>query len=345
MKTFFTGLIVFALYGIGCLLFINSFFRDEVNLLKNAAITENKFVEIIKQQDFDATENLQTTLQKEITQPSQNVSQTNERDSSITDSINTPIIKQYQPLPFSVYSNNGTTVISCDQYASIVKNSEKVIIPYGCINYGNQIKKILARDSSATLTITGYYSSPEIKGLGNKRALYIKDLLGSIGINISRINTIEEVKKIKFSNNKAKGGVLMQLNSKFSNTTTLLSSSSSVVTKTPSVTKNISKVFTSKKFTQGFNAQYFVGNTEFKSHVKKIARHLNSNPSQKIYITISQNTSIDQKQAAYISQVNSLNIQKIMAQMGISRYKIAPVKIVQSEGSNPADNYINISVK
>ena len=31
--------------------------------------------------------------------------------------------------------------------------------------------------------------------------------------------------------------------------------------------------------------------------------------------------------------------------MGISRYKIAPVKIVQSEGSNPADNYINISVK
>jgi outer membrane protein OmpA-like peptidoglycan-associated protein len=351
LRNFLTGLIVFALYGVGCLFLINTVFYEEIDAVNETASIENH-AENLK----TAKEKLSSkTKQSEYSPPKSN-EPSPETELNI---INTKAVENNLPIEstsndyvaktFSVYSKKGTTVITCDYYATIFKNTATVTIPYRCVNYGNQIKNILASDSTATLSIKGFYSPQENSNIGKKRADYIKKLLVSIGIDSSKITTNQVKQPIQFVNSKAQGGILMELNSDFTATThAKLSSTSSIPTSqnVASIQKSLPKVFKSKKFIEGFKNQYFVGNNEFDSYLKSLNRHLKNYPYQKVNVTIFQKSNSDDKEKAYISQVNALNVQKMMAQKGISRKKVILIQSSkQEEESDTSSNYIFISVK
>ncbi len=329
------------MYGIGCLLLINTFFYKETSTVNSFELVNNqeKNPKVVKNQvEAESIKN-----DKYLT----TTTETSYKDSIKV--IEAPVsqnpIRDYQATTFSVYTDKGTAIISCDDYSTIFKNAATVTIPYRCVNYGNQIKDIIKNDSTAILTITGFYNTKEDNSLGKKRAVYVRKLLTSIGIDSNRIQTRGELKLIKFINNKAQGGIAMEITSDISSIYKSYSSTTKVIPDPVKKPTNYPKVFKSVIFTDGYQGQYFVGNQRFKSVLNTVNKHLNYNPSQKVYVTVSQQSNSNDKESAYIFQVNSLNVQKLMAQMGINRNRIVPVQNIVNEENNTSSNYISIIVK
>ena len=237
----------------------------------------------------------------------------------------------YEALPFSVYNEANEVLIPCNLFALIYKNRNKVKIPYGCINYGIEIKKILSVNKDASLSIIGYSSPEEPSTLGKQRAEYLKKLLIGIGIDSSQIHTNTSFQDIDYVNGMANGGILMRINNSNSRTPTLSTTPASkeVTIKTTQPTGP----YAYKKFTTGYQGDYFYGNQTFSSYVSQIKNYLQENPSKKIEIytyTDSVGNAIDNMS---ISKANSVTAQRIVAQSGIPAYKIKSI----SMGENAVD--------
>ncbi|MEP0459145.1 OmpA family protein [Nonlabens sp.] len=334
----------------GCLLVLGYFLGDiksdgihvpplDSTVVKNTDISKilTDTAPIITEEEIGLKEDLDTTNSVSI--ETVNATSNSSIDINNIDTSNDIELEKtsapYEALPFSVFNEANEVLIPCNLFALIYENRNKVKIPYGCINYGVEIKKILSLHKESSLTIIGYSSPEEPSTLGKQRAEYLKKLLVGIGIDKSRLHTNASFQDINYVYGKANGGILMRLN----NSDSLPTISTAPISK--EVTSDTTKPtgpFAYKKFTSGYQGDYFYGNQTFTSYVSQIKTYLKDNPGKKIEIytyTDSVGNAIDNMS---ISKANSATAQRIVAQSGIPAYKIKSIsmgeKAVDGSGSS-----------
>ena len=343
MKNFIPGFVIFLLYTVVCLLFLGHFFFDtvEVNEVIPTTVSNTNTTPELKKSTATTTLNNteETTLNKKIDSLPTGTTLPIEIDSTPAGTDSEKVEQTtalYKALPFSVYTNDNDVLVTCNSYALIYKDRSKVKIPYGCINYGIEIKKILSNNDQASLTITGYSSKEEDPSIGKLRADYLKKLLLGIGINDSQINTNASFQNIDFVNGVANGGILMRINN--SNIAPIATSPAVVKENAVATTPQHTGPYAYKKFTGGYQGDYFYGNQTFTSYVSQIKNYLQDNPNKKVEIytyTDSVGNAIDNMS---IAKSNSVTAQRIVAQSGIPAYKIKSIsmgeKAVDASGSS-----------
>ncbi|WP_146080376.1 OmpA family protein [Nonlabens xylanidelens] len=353
MKNFWPGLLIFLLYCMGCLLVLGYFLgdlksdgvhvpalNDTVN--KSTSISTNPIeITSLKPKEETTFKEDLNTIDTVVVKPSI-VTNDSVSLSTKTDTKNDLNIEQtsteYEALPFSVFNEAKEVLVPCNLFALIYENRNKVKIPYGCINYGVEIKKILSLHKESSLTITGYSSPEEPSTLGKQRAEYLKKLLVGIGIDRSRLHTNASFQDINYVNGKANGGILMRINNSDSLPITSSISTAPANKEITVQTTRPTGPYAYKKFTSGYQGDYFYGNQSFTSYVSQIKTYLKDNPSKKIEIytyTDSVGNAIDNMS---ISKANSATAQRIVAQSGIPAYKIKSIsmgeKAVDASGSS-----------
>ncbi len=342
------GFLIFLFYCMGCFLVLGYFFNDlkkdhehipslHSTLNKNTT-TPKKTIKntTLIQEGIDFKEN-QNTIDsvrvESINTSDDEVPLSNQKETSNVKDIKQASLK-YEALPFSVFNEASEAVVPCNLFTRIYKNRSNVKIPYACINYGMEIKKILTLYKESSLTLTGYSSPEEPSDLGKQRAEYIKKLLLGIGIDRSRLHTNASFQDINYINGVAKGGVLMRINNIDPLFTSIIPTNKEVTIKTTQP----DGPYAYKKFTTGFKGDYFYSNQTFTSYISLVKSYLKDNPSKKIEIytyTDPVGNAIDNMS---ISKTNSETAQRIVAQSGIPAHKIKSIamgdKIVDGIGNN-----------
>lgn len=252
------------------------------------------------------------------------------------------------PKTFNVLLPTGNYLIECNESAYVYKNEEKVKIPFACREYGLSIKNFLEKNPNTTLQIVGFSDPLENPYIGKNRAEYVERLLKSAGIPEDQIITSVAIANLDIEKGYAEGGIRMELKGKVSNLpATVIPTNESVQinSKTNNTTKETSAIFT-KKFTSGFQDDYFYGDQNFTSSISQLKELLRQNPESKIYAYSYSGTDGNAQDNFTISRDNASTVRKILIQSGIPANKIQSVaKGGQSSGTTGSSRSIIITIK
>jgi outer membrane protein OmpA-like peptidoglycan-associated protein len=356
VNRFITGFIVFLFYAVLCFSFLelalpslgissltmsknsgmNEDFKNSFNSVEPQIQNEITFEEVAQDLAVDTTSiDLEPTLEIFKNEPSS--------DAVTSSPVST---ESSDPTKFNVTLPNGVLLLSCDSFATVYKDVEKVKIPFPCRDYGLTIRTYLEENPKATLLITGFSDPSEVSTLGKNRADYVKRLLINTGIVQDRILTTLAIRNLNIDNGYASGGVRMEIKG-------TVPANSSVVSGTPDsafkvMTENTgaSRTLASKKFTSGFQGNYFYGDQKFTSYTATIKTLLSQNPMAKVYAYSYTNVDGDDKDNFAISRDNSSTVRKILMQSGIPATKIQSVaRGEQNSGTGGSNRCIIITVK
>ncbi len=376
VKNIFTGTLAFIVYAGLCLLlfnylFTNTFVTEDSITNDPIAIAPASIIDelpSIKEDSLIAIDNsLNVQLDSiaaaklSIDQDFQEIDGKNEIVASETDSLPTsteqPVIETsasadnvitiYEANTFTIKDDKGNEITTCSNFTTIYKNNPKVKIPYTCRTYGNDLKELLIGNPKAQVLINGYSSDEEDNDMGIKRAQYVKNLLANTGIDSEQIIIKDAVKKINFSSGIAQGGIDIQLMNWVKNVDSSVSKETTpLVTKPkPSITKG-SGPYGYRRFTTGYQGDYFYGNGSFKAYMNEVNAHLNSNSSKKVYVYAYTDTVGNATDNYNIGKDNVNTARRLMIQNGIPENRIVAVsKGEASSGATDNNRSMVIIVK
>ncbi|WP_194852638.1 OmpA family protein [Nonlabens antarcticus] len=362
MKSFLIGFIVFLLYAAICVLFLELALPkmgfNLSNPIQNSIVNESSLKDSFKEdpilskelvfdEQFDTTQT-DSTLFDNDTGLDSSVVEDELRENNDPDTERTLNQNSGFPVKFNIALPNGSYLINCNAYSTIYKDVEKVRIPYVCRDYGLAVKSFLAANSSTTLLITGFSDPSESNAIGRSRAEYLKGLLTNTGIDSDRIVTTAAVSELNIEKGYASGGIRMEIRG-------IVSSSSMISDSTPQTTKiteatsktvEQQSILSDKKFTSGFQGDYFYGDQKFKSHVLTLKTLLNQHPGSKIYAYSYTNKEGDDKDNYAVSRDNASTVRKILMQSGIKSNRITSIaRGEQSSGTSGSNRCVIITVK
>lgn len=356
MNRFFTGLIVFLFYAVLCFSFLE-LALPSLNISSLEVSENSEMKEVMK----DPYNPVKTQIQNEITfeedaqelavdttlinlEPTQEILD----GESLGDAVTNPPLsaESLDPTKFNIRLPNGLLLFNCDSFATIYKDVEKVKIPISCRDYGLNIQTYLEENPKATLLITGFSDPSEDSTIGKNRADYIKRLLSSAGILPDRVLTIVAIRDLNIDKGYASGGIKMEIKGTEPLNLSVVNSPSRSAYKANAINTVKSKILTSKKFTSGFQGNYFYGDQKFTSYTPNIKSLLSKNPTVKVYAYSYTNIDGNENQNFLISRDNSSTVRKILIQSGIPSYRIQSVaRGEQNSGTAGSNRCIIITVK
>ena len=341
MKGFVTAIVVFFIYTVICV-FIFSYAIDKgVFLNFGSENTENdSSIELVNdklsQTDLDAIENL--SIDREVSDSLYENLEIEDIQKIELESINNPVSGQESQIvvaedkeltTFNITLPDSSKLIDCNLFAVVFKDQSRVKIPFACREYGISIKAYLDKNPTATLKITGYNDLTENSTIGNGRSDYLKKLLVNVGISSDRIITTAQTIKLDFTSGSAKGGIAMEIN-KANPIVDQLSEDGKRTNTSQSSTGN--NVITSKRFTTGFQDNYYYGDQNFTAYISRLKEVLKKNQNAKVYAYSYTSQESDKEESFAISRDNASTVRKILLQNGIASNKIQSI----ARGSQPS---------
>lgn len=378
MKNLFTGILAFIVYSGLCLTLYHYLIADPDSGVPAAKMVTEDIVEepIIDEQPFiDSTpptldETLEETVENNLIKELDSIaklklSYSESALESVSDSIvlNDNSIQTeavsldpakkdtsvYEASPFILKDKNGDALSNCTTFTTIYKNNSKVKIPYTCRDYGNDLKSILSSNPKAQVILNGYSSSEEGAGMGLKRAEYVQKLLSNIGIKKDQIVVKGSEKNIIFNSGIAQGGIDITIiniaksdhsNNKPTDKVTPIENPK------PTPDQGTSGPYGYKRFTSGYQGDFFYGNRSFTAYIKELKGYLNSNPTKKVYVYAYTDTVGNATDNYNIGKDNVNTAKRLMIQNGIPSNRIVAVsKGEQSSGAAGGNRSIAVIVK
>lgn len=357
MKGFLKGFIVFLVYATLCVVLIS--YTNNDSLINDAAARSSESNEILERQEFtDASFEDSTTMGIVNSENLDGLVGDKENIDLLNNSIEEPIASQeiqeidepvsvhIAPTLFNISLPNGTGLIQCNAFAKVFKDQARVKIPYACREYGISIKSFLEKNPRTTLKITGYTDPSEPSNTGTSRSEYLKKLLTNIGISSDRIIATSAVHQLDFKSGSANSGVEMEINGSIDNGNLSVPSKPTETNETNKEDKNTSKSLASKKFTTGFQGNYFYGHQKFTAYTSTIKSILDNNPESSVYAYSYTESNNDPKDSFTISRDNASTVRKILLQSGIPANKIKSIARGQEKtGTSGTNRCIIIVIK
>lgn len=354
MKGFLKGFIVFLVYATLCVVLIS--YTNNDSLINDAAARSSESNEILERQEFtDASFEDSTTMGtvnsenlEGLVGDKKNIDLLNDRieepiASEEIQEIDEPVSVNIAPALFNISLPNGTGLIQCKAFAKVFKDQARVKIPYACREYGVSIKSFLEKNPRTTLKITGYTDPSEPSNTGTSRSEYLKKLLTNTGISSDRIIATSAVHQLDFKSGSANGGVEMEINGAIDNGNLSVPSKPNETNKED---KNTSKSLASKKFTTGFQGNYFYGDQKFTAYTSTIKSILDNNPESSVYAYSYTEGSSDPNESFAISRDNASTVRKILLQSGIAANRIKSIARGQEKtGTSGTNRCIIIVIK
>lgn len=357
MKGFFTGLLVFVIYAFLCVSILSYIFTNKsVADFFTSSSTDNQ---ILEEDSIDSI-SFENSTPETFLEPDDTSREELEIDNGSLNSLETPqvqidnsnVIEDNKPLndlnsipsPFNITLPDGTALIQCNAFAQVFEGQSRVKIPYACREYGISIKSFLEKNPKTSLKITGLSAPSEDINLGKQRAEYLKKLLTNTGIGDNRIVTMSSTNNLNFNSGGANGGILMEINGAVGGQSiNTVADNSNLIETAP---KSSSAILDSKKFTSGFQGNYFYGDQKFTSYTSTIKDLLSKNAGSKVYAYSYTAQDGDSKDNFAISRDNASTVRKIFLQSGIPTGKIQSVaRGEQSSGTSGANRCIIIVIK
>jgi outer membrane protein OmpA-like peptidoglycan-associated protein len=250
------------------------------------------------------------------------------------------------PATFNITLPNGVLLLSCESFATVYKDVDKVKIPFPCRDYGLTIQTYLEENPKAILLITGFSDPSEVATIGKRRADYVKRLLSNTGITQDRILTSVAIRNLNIDKGYASGGIRMEIKGSVPVSVPVANGTSDPTSNSTTENSGTSRTLASKKFTSGFQGNYFYGDQKFTSYMPTIKTLLSQNPAAKVYAYSYTNIDGDDKDNFAISRDNSGTVRKILIQSGIPSNKIQSVaRGEQNSGTAGSNRCIIITVK
>lgn len=359
MKNIFTGTLAFIVYAGLCLLLFNYLFPDNFQganeRIEKQQIVEEPFIDSVPAplddtvqeavvnnivEELDSIDELELSIDPPLSNDKEEISLEETPTDALTTVEETSIeepeapeekeVIVYEPQSFILKDEDGNELTNCTTFTTIYKNNPKVKIPYTCRNYGNEIKEIIANSPKAQIIINGYSSPIEDTDMGLQRAQYVEKLLRNIGINKEQITVQSAIKNINFNSGIAQGGLDITLsdikNPTSENKTT--STSKKPVNSSQTASSPVSQSsgpYSYKRFTTGYQGDYFYGNRSFTSYISQLNTYLNSQPGKKVYVYAYTDTVGNATDNYNIGSDNVKTARRLMIQNGIPANKIVAV--------------------
>lgn len=323
MKKILLASTVFILYAAACVFILSRYWYQENESTKTQTTPTEVNLKVLKEQakmrkqdSLNRLEELQMAQEifLDTIKSAPAISQSDRIEALTASNLE----DTYVPALFNVTDLNGNVKFTCNDYATIYLNSSKVKIPVQCKNYGLAIKQILAANTSAKLLIIGSSSTGESASLGKSRANFIKDLLASIAINTAQLQVASRVENISYTYGAVSGGIKMVLIEEG----TTISETATANSSTSQTKGENADPFKYKKFTTGFNGDFYYGDQLATSYIVSLKNFLNANTLKNVTIlsyTDAVGSDLDNME---LSKQNANMFKKLMLEAGIPGSRI-----------------------